>query len=102
MRALLAISSIFCLLVGTAFGYLLSQYHFPRATAHELSQPLRVSSSVEAGLLPLGTRMHYQSHDRDHVRFYVFVRVPLDQATLLIKPVASGDNGGNRTLEAQP
>ena len=102
MRLLLLLTAIVCLVFGAGFGYLLSEYHFPRATAFEPSEALRISSGSEVGVLPRGTSMHYRSRDRDHVKFYVFVRVPIDQATLLIKPASTDRESDNRYLEATP
>jgi hypothetical protein len=102
MRALLALTAIICFVFGGGFGYLLSEYHFPRAKADELTEALRVAWGTQIGLLPRGTQMHYRHRDRDFVEFYVFVRVPVEQATLVLKPAAADRDNGHGHLDARP
>jgi hypothetical protein len=102
MRALLAMTAIICFVFGSGFGYLLSEYHFPRAKADELTEALRVAWGTQMGLLPRGTQMHYHGRDRDFAEFYVFVRIPVEQATLVLKAAATDRDSAHGHLDAQP
>jgi hypothetical protein len=96
------VTAILCLLIGTGFGYLWAQHRFDYPTTFELSRTMTIVSGVEVGSLPRGTHMYYRSSEHDQLEFYVFVRLPLDQAQGLLNPIETDHYNGHRHLEVQP
>ncbi len=67
--------------IAFAFGYGAASLSFVYSDTYVLKTPLPISSGKsEPGLLPVGAELHYQSSAHGHTDFYVFVRVPRDQA----------------------
>jgi hypothetical protein len=97
----LFVTAIACLLVGGGFGYLVSEYQFSRADVYQPTRSLSITSGTEIGSLPPGTYMNYRNLEHGEVEFYVFVKVPLDQAKAILKPATSDRYGGHRHLDAK-
>ena len=97
----LIVTAIACLLVGAGFGYIVSEYQFSRADAYEPTRSLSITSGTEIGSLPRGTYMNYRNLEHGQVEFYIFVKVPLDQAKAILRPATIDRYGGHRHLETK-
>jgi hypothetical protein len=100
MPRLISIGVLF-LLIGAGIGYVVAQYRFGYPTPYELNGPLGIVWGAEVGSLPRGTHMNYRSAEHGEVEFYVVVRVPQQEAQLLLKRLPTDHYNGHRHLKAK-
>jgi len=82
------IGGILALLISFGGGYLLAGWNFVYSDTYILKEPITImAGGSEAGVLPKGTELHYQSSAHNEVDFYVFVKLPLGKAKLKTEKV---------------
>ncbi|MBN0989904.1 hypothetical protein [Amphritea pacifica] len=95
-----AIWVILAIFISFGGGYLFASWNFIYSDTYVLKEPIAiVADGTEAGVLPMGTELHYQSSAHNEVDFYVFVRVPLEKEKLKAEKIEVDTYNGIKRLK---
>jgi len=79
---------ILAVLVSFGSGYITAGLSFVYSDTYELKEAIPIVANGKGhGVLPKGSRLHYQSSAHNEVDFYVFVTVPFETSKIKTKKV---------------